>query len=141
MDPIPFVKVSIEEAKAALQGQAIKKEVLPALQRDWSGRRTPPDKQSPELDAATFKWMAGLPAKTRPYELAKQFPRIANRLAESWISPMRCERYLNELMMDSRGNRKGFPADVAAEIAALKAHFLRPAAIEQHSVWRDVWRD
>ncbi|HEY0847859.1 MAG TPA: hypothetical protein VGE12_21010 [Noviherbaspirillum sp.] len=135
MDSIPFVKVSIEEAKAALQKEAIKKEVSLPQKKDWSGKRTPPDRHSPDLAPATFKWMASLPSKTRPYELAKQFPRIANRLAETWPRPVHCERYLDELMMDSRGDRQGFPADVAAEIAALKVHFLRAASTVHYGVW------
>lgn len=135
MDSIPFAKVSIEEARAALHSDAMKKDVGPQTKKDWSGRRTPPDKLSPELNTSTFKWMASLPAKSRPYELAKQFPRIANRLAEAWDRPQMCERYLDELILDSRGDRKGFPPGIAAEVTALKAHFLRA----EPSVHYDVW--
>lgn len=135
MDSIPFVKVSIEEAKAALQADAVRKDVAPPSKKDWSGRRTPPDINFPDLHAATFKWMATLPSASRPYQLAKQFPRIANRLAESWDRPQQCEKYLDGLIMDGRGDRQGFPPDVAAEIATLKAHFLRAAPTVHKGVW------
>lgn len=135
MDQIPFVKVSIEEAKAALQNDAIKKDVAPRPKKDWTAKRMSPDRMPPDLHAHTFKWLATLPAKMRPYELSKQFPRITNRIAEIWNRPLHCERYLDELMMDERGDRKGFPAEVAAEIAVLKAHFLRTAACVHFGVW------
>lgn len=135
MDPIPFVKVTIDEAKAALQRDARKTSVAPTQARDWAVRRTSSNHVLPDLSAATFKWIASMPLKLRPYQLARQFPRIANRLAETWSRPEICERYLDELIMDSRGGRKGFPPEVATEIAALKAHFMRVAATVQYGVW------
>ena len=135
MDHIPFVKVSVEEAKEALQADVIKNKVTPAPKMNWNPNRLPPTSNSRELAAGTFKWMATLPAQRRPYALARQHPRIANRLAEIWKRPLQCERYLDDLMLDLRGDRAGFPPDVAAEIAALKVHFLRTSNTVHFGVW------
>lgn len=135
MDQIPFVKVSIEEAKAALQGDILKKQAAPQPKKDWAPRRMSLERSSPDLTDRTFKWLASIPPKARPYELAKQFPRIANRLADSWALPFQCEQYLDELMMDSRGDRKGFPPEVATEIAALKMHFMKTSPSVHFGVW------
>ena len=138
MNQIPFVKVSIEEAKAALRNDAVWKSVAPPRPKiDWTAKRMSQDRMPPALHNRTFKWLANLPSKTRPYELAKQFPRIANRLAETWDRPMECLSHLDGLIMDGRGDRKGFPSAVATEIAVLKAHFLRTAAHMQMGVWRN----
>jgi hypothetical protein len=135
MDHIPFFKVSIEEAKEALQADVIKKPVTPPPKKDWIPGRLPAGLNSRELAAYTFKWLATIPANIRPNALARQYPRIANRIAEIWKRPLHCERYLDDLMLDLRGDRKGFPPDVAAEIAVLKVHFLRTAKTMHFGVW------
>lgn len=135
MDPIPFVRVTLDEAKAAMQRDARTTGGLTTPARDWPARRVSPNHVLPDLSAATFKWIASMPPKLRPFQLARQFPRIANRIAETWSRPEICERYLDELIMDSRGGRKGFPPEVATEIAALKAHFMRVAATMEYGPW------
>ena len=76
------------------------------------------------LSLQTFKWMAGLPVEVRPKALAQKYSRIANQLALIWSDTAQCGKYLDDLMLDHRGNRQGFPPDVAAEIAALRNYFL-----------------
>jgi hypothetical protein len=39
MDEIPFEKVSVDDAKRALRGDAAKSEVRPAPQKDWGSSR------------------------------------------------------------------------------------------------------
>jgi hypothetical protein len=57
-----------------------------------------------------------------PNALVQHFPRIANRIAELWETPLRCEKYLEELLFDTRNNtRQGFPAQIAFEISYLKS--------------------
>ena len=53
-----------------------------------------------------------------PYKLEKAFARIAEKIAELWDSP-RIVSYFAELLIDDRGNRQGFPPDVAREIFLL----------------------
>ena len=77
---------------------------------------------SDEPFAATFRWVAGLPKEVRPLALLRQFPRIANVLALSAGNPETTRDYLFELLIDRRGGRLGFPADVRAELLRLRAY-------------------
>lgn len=73
----------------------------------------------------TFRWMARLPRGVRPLELLRQFPRVANALAVSWREPSEFRACLYDLLIDKRGNRKGFPKEVIAELLALRAYVDR----------------
>ena len=53
-----------------------------------------------------------------PYKLEKTFARIAEKIVELWDSPQ-IGSYFAELLIDDRGNRQGFPPDVAREIFLL----------------------
>jgi hypothetical protein len=64
----------------------------------------------------TRVWLHSMPAEVRPRALAVQFARIANMLCAAWENPPECRRYLNDLLIDRRGGRKGFPKPVAREI-------------------------
>jgi hypothetical protein len=72
---------------------------------------------------ATFKWMARLPHDVRPLVLLRQFPRVANALAAAWFDREAFRACLYDLLVDRRGNRQGFPADVEAELLALRHYF------------------
>ena len=90
----------------------------------------PQPQANPEpLAEGTIRWLAQLPAGSRPVELARLFPRVANEVCGLWADPGRCGEYLTNLLMDSRdGARQGFPMNVAAEIVALHARADTPAA-------------
>jgi hypothetical protein len=45
-------------------------------------------------------------------------PRISNRIQQLWGTPD-CEEYLNSLVIDTRGNRKGFPPAMLEELLYL----------------------
>lgn len=137
MDQIPFTKVSIEEAKAALHADSAQARIAPRKTGQWESRRSPQNTIAQDLTPNTFKWLASFPKEKRPSALALQFPRIANRLAEIWKRPLQCERYLDDLMLDRRGGRQGFPNDVAADIAKLKLHFLATCSAVHFGVWGD----
>jgi len=87
----------------------------------------------------TVAWMASLPYAARPNELARRFPRIANSIAELWRRVARCEEYLDSLLVDQRGARRGFPPAVAHELGALRAYYaeLHPS---KQSAWDMVER-
>jgi hypothetical protein len=75
-----------------------------------------------ELSPTTVTWLAELPRSVQPNALSEQFPRILNRVAELWEMPLRCEKYLDQLLFDTRdGTRQGFAPQVAFEISYLKA--------------------
>jgi hypothetical protein len=89
--------------------------------QDLIARRRP---QPPEtLAGETIKWLAGLPAEVRPTSLPTQFVRIANALARVWPDHHRSLEYLDDLLIDRRGGRQGFPFEVALEIAGLKDYY------------------
>lgn len=52
-------------------------------------------------------------------ELEKSFPRIAERIVQLW-NTFELSSYLDEIMIDDRGTRHGFPPDVASEILFLR---------------------
>jgi hypothetical protein len=68
----------------------------------------------------TMRWAATLPIECRPIALLRKYPRIANLLARDWNDPLECQRYLDELLIDRRGGRRGFPADVHGDLLALR---------------------
>lgn len=119
MDPIAFEKITLQEAKAALDGRE-KREELKGI---GDSRRLPPNPEDLQLQEATLRWIASLPQNVRPWELARQFPRVANKLAKVWGQKAGRERELEDLLIDKRGSRQGFPVLVATEIMALKVHY------------------
>jgi len=70
----------------------------------------------------TLRWIDSLPPTARPHAVLRDFPRIANALARSWPEPGKFDLYLESLLLDRRGGRRGFPADVHAELIALREH-------------------
>ena len=88
---------------------------------DQIARRKP---QPPEpLAPETIRWLAGLPSDVRPTAMPSQYTRIANRMAQVWGTPHTCLGYLEDLLLDRRGDREGFPFEVALELAGLKDHY------------------
>jgi hypothetical protein len=70
----------------------------------------------------TKAWFEGLPPEVRPSALMRHFPRIANMIAAAWDDLVQFETYMNSLLTDRRGGRKGFPTDVIAELGALNTY-------------------
>jgi hypothetical protein len=53
-----------------------------------------------------------------PYRLEEKYARIVQKIAELWDSSD-IDRYFTDLLIDSRGNRAGFPPEIAREIFLL----------------------
>lgn len=68
----------------------------------------------------TLLWAARLPESVRPISLLASFPRVANKIAVSWAMRHSCLPVLEDLLIDRRGGRRGFPADVARELTRLR---------------------
>jgi ankyrin repeat protein len=66
------------------------------------------------MNEAMLKMLQGV-ARLYPHKLEQQYPRIFEKLIELWDSPQ-LDAYFNELMMNTREGRQGFPIDVANEI-------------------------
>jgi hypothetical protein len=71
---------------------------------------------------ATWRWVEGLPPQIRPLSLLDKFPRIANVLARTWPDAPSFAAYVDSLLQDRRGGRRGFPSDVRSELMMLR-HF------------------
>jgi hypothetical protein len=69
---------------------------------------------------ATVRWASNFPDGIRPFALLKQFPRIANMLARTWTDQPALESYLESLLTDRRGGRRGFPPEVLNELLTLR---------------------
>lgn len=70
-----------------------------------------------------------------PYALESSFPRILETLMSLWDDE-EIDHYFMELLVSSRGDRSGFPPNVAAEIMHLS---LVHAAQEPPDKQRDIW--
>ena len=55
-------------------------------------------------------------------ESAASFPRVLNRIAEVWVDPARAQHCLEELLLDSRCTRAGFPSEVLGELMTLRTY-------------------
>ena len=130
MKPLEFERVTVDEAKRSLDGPPL----TPAEPKVTVMRAARPDEP---LLHVTRVWLASLPPHVCPIELAREFPRIANRLRYLWKQVARCEEYLDSLLVDRRGTRKGFPEKITQELEALRQYHtsLYPS---NRSVWGHV---
>jgi len=117
MKPIEFELVSLEEAKRVIEGD-LPKRADPTQSTDRRAQIS----QEPLL-GVTRAWLASLPPDVRPTALAEQFPRIANRLRHLWKQAARCEEYLDDLIVDRRCSRKGFPPQISQELTVLREYY------------------
>jgi len=72
---------------------------------------------------ATLKWFDALPPEIQPAALLRDYPRIANALARAWNDAPALAEYLDSLLVDRRGGRRGFPGDVHHELQSLREYF------------------
>jgi hypothetical protein len=139
MNDIPFEKVALEEARAILDSTIVpaNADCTAAAPPPSAASETPPRTGSEQhaLCADAFAWLSQLPRDKRPLQLARQFPRIANQLALLWQQPLRCELYLDGLVIDLRGGRRGFPPPVDAEIRTLRTFYTEEVAPVRFDVW------
>src|SRR6266542_5210672 len=112
-DAFEFEKVSLTDARKALEDS-----VKPAVEINKNAvnqqsKRKPAPPES--LRTATIQWILKLPPQIQPRHLQVKYPRVANRIAALWGDQTGCESYLDDLLTDKRGGRKGFPLNVATE--------------------------
>lgn len=74
------------------------------------------------------RWLAALPSAVRPHALAQRFPRLANRLAAAWDDEPSLALVFADLLIDQRGERRGFPPAVKADLHRLWRHWQRARA-------------
>ena len=64
-------------------------------------------------------------------QLAGQYPRVLNRIAAVWRRQAEADRCFDELLLDDRRTRQGFPQSVVYEIAALR-HYHTTHVFPKH---------
>jgi hypothetical protein len=94
-----------------------------AAQPDFSKIRHQSDTSDIQLSVEGQALLASMDEAVRPSQLAAAFPRIINRMAGLWRSPRQMDRYFDDLLTDTRGNRQGFPLGILMELTTLKEHY------------------
>ena len=122
-DSLEFERVSIDDARHVLDDSVKPAYSVAKPSVDWKQRRKITGAES--LRTATLQWILKLPPHVQPRHLQLRFPRIANRMAAEWPHISACEAFLDSLITDKRGGRKGFPLAVAQEIASLRDYYFR----------------
>jgi hypothetical protein len=87
---------------------------------------------------STLGWLQQLPLRVVPRQLARQYARIANRMARLWDTPAACREYLDGLLLDGRGARRGFPQEVLHELQVLSDHYCKLHPLVTQDVWEEV---
>ena len=100
-----------------------------------SERRTLGDEA---LAPQTARWIAQLPPDVQPLNLSERYARIANRICGLWHAPADCLDYLEDLLMDRRGDRHGFELDIAMELAGIKDHFETQVSHVPQTTWDQI---
>ena len=74
-----------------------------------------------------------------PHQLDMCYPRIVEKIVALWGNS-ELDSYLNELMLDRRGDRQGFPPAVLMEIFALsnRHRALKPNRPRSVHTWADA---
>ena len=93
----------------------------PESQAEFTKRRT--TEPANGLLKPTFAWASTLPIEIQPRSLLYKFPRIANLLAAMWPDPNSFRRYIDDLLVDKRGSRQGFPVEILRELFALRGYY------------------
>ena len=111
---------------------------MPAEQ-DVARGSTRPGRSAPApLADAALKWMQQLPPHLQPARTAMRFPHIVNSFADCWSAPQRCRDFFEQLLIDHRGDRLGFPKPIASELAALKDYYDSVLHPTQQTVWDEI---
>jgi hypothetical protein len=83
-----------------------------------------PSQPPAALSASARALLRQLDGKVALGNVADQYPRLMNRVAELWDKPKELEAYFAELITDSRGNRQGFPFKVLKEVNLLRVFYV-----------------
>jgi hypothetical protein len=92
----------------------------------WEQRRRRSRPEDRALTGAAIEWLLALPTGLRPRVLSERYPRVANMIAAAWPRVEERALVVHSLLADTRGGRKGFPADIRREIEALSCSLSNP---------------
>ena len=131
----PEDRASIARREAAERAKARPKS--PKAAADPAALRDPA-RQEQALKPHTLEWAERLPAGKRPHELMQRYPRVANRLALCWNDRALTNRLLEDLLVDRRGGRQGFPPLVRSELVRIRVDYpkvRKEDAAGSESIW------
>lgn len=95
-----------------------------------------PGARSVELTSQADDILAALRGPLK-LELLPGYPHVLNRMAELWAHPRFVSQYFEELLLDSRGGRSGFPLEVIAELTRLRSYYQARVTPVKPTV--DIW--
>ena len=107
----------------------------------WTTVRRPERDCDRALTGTARLWLRKLPARRRPLRLCARHPRVANRIAWYWHDIDLSSQLLEDLLLDSRGGRRGFGATIQRELKRLQ-EFNAVQRVESPpaSLWAAVTR-
>ena len=122
---LEFELTDFTEARLALEEPPEGLQAASALRPGrWDSKRRPKLPTDRALVGRTLDWIVALPEAARPKRLADGYPRIANALAECWDDAARANAYIDDLLTDRRGGRRGLPPEVKEELQPLQQLLL-----------------
>ena len=97
--------------------------------------RSPYSEEDMRLSTESQALLSALNDSVRPTQLATRFPRIVNKMATIWRRPTQMDQYFEELLIDKRGNRQGFPLGILMELTTLKEYYQTAAFPTRTNIW------
>jgi hypothetical protein len=88
-----------------------------------------------ELDQRSKQILAAIPADIRPNHIISTFPHIMKLISKSWHEPKEFVKTLDELLIDDRGNRVGFPFAVIVELTDLREYYFSTVRPDARKLW------
>jgi len=120
-EPLEFKPTDLADARASLEEPPAGVKILKRLDPSyWVKQRRPATSTDLQLTPQALHWLESLPQDVRPVDLQRKYARIVNLLAENWKNEINCMHVLTQLVVDNRGDRRGFPMAVLAELVALR---------------------
>jgi hypothetical protein len=87
------------------------------------------------LDQRSKLIIESLPTAIRPSGIVEGFPHIMNLIAASWHEPRAFVQTLDDLLIDDRGNRAGFPFAIIVELTDLREYYFSTVRPESRKLW------
>ena len=110
----------------------------PRTASDWQAMRADSDTEDSVLHDRTFKWLVTLPADLRPVATGRRYPRIVNRIGDLWGHCEYTRLNFQNLLIDRRKGRKGFPPEVKCELEALQRYYFEHLSGLPAILWNAV---
>lgn len=97
------------------------------------GMRAPRVDADRVLLSATHLWLRRVPPRIHPRHLCRYHPHLANRLAECWGDGERVRHFIDDVLIDHRGGRRGLSDRVKSELQCIERFHALHAAFRRHA--------